>query len=382
MKIAFSVKTYVHKGGGQTYLRYLAEGLLNAGHQVDVFALSGPGDMPCSAFHKVRVGVCPRFLREYRLASRSAHLLRDADYDAIFGEQKLFYLDVVKPGGGVWHQYYDREIRSLEGNALAVLTRRLSLKERMSHRLEKMLYACPRLRHVIVNSHATARALLDEYEIGPERVHVIYDGVDMARFHPDQRRARRPEARKRLGLGESDYVLLLLANNFRLKGLRPLMRSMVPLMAGIGDRPVKLLAVGRKPRAYHLRLRARLGLTGNVQFHGWSAPDDFYAAADVLAHPTFHDPCATVCLEAMGCGLPVVTTQANGARELIQEGANGFVIDDALNVEALADRLLTLADDDLRHAMAPRARAAVQHLTPEHNVEQVLPILEAVARRS
>ena len=43
-----------------------------------------------------------------------------------------------------------------------------------------------------------------------------------------------------------------------------------------------------------------------------------YFAADFLVHPTFYDPCSLVVLEALACGLPVITTRANGASELLR----------------------------------------------------------------
>ena len=56
-------------------------------------------------------------------------------------------------------------------------------------------------------------------------------------------------------------------------------------------------------------------------------PKDCYFAADYLVHPTFYDPCSLVALEALACGLPVITTRYNGASELLTPPTDGIVID-------------------------------------------------------
>ena len=66
------------------------------------------------------------------------------------------------------------------------------------------------------------------------------------------------------------------------------------------------------------RLAHRLGVADRVRFAGYcSDMRNAYFAADFLVHPTFYDPCSHVVLEAMACGLPVITSRYNGASELL-----------------------------------------------------------------
>jgi len=100
---------------------------------------------------------------------------------------------------------------------------------------------------------------------------------------------------------------------------------------------VRLLACGGKREAAHGRQAERLGITGQVNFLGFV--DDIrscFAGADVFAFPTFYDPCSLVVLEAMRAGLPVITTRANGAAELITDGSEGFIIDSPWDTDAFA----------------------------------------------
>ena len=106
----------------------------------------------------------------------------------------------------------------------------------------------------------------------------------------------------------------------------------------------------------------------------------YYAAADVLVHPTFYDPCANVCLEAMAAGVPVLTTDWNGASELIHSGQEGFIYHNPADVAALSDALLAFSDRNRREAMRVKARKAVERLTPENHLARVEALLLDVVR--
>ncbi|HOX40033.1 MAG TPA: glycosyltransferase family 4 protein [Candidatus Brocadiia bacterium] len=380
--MAINVKYFSPRGGAQTYIAYLAGCLLDAGHEVDVFAMERDPAFRCSAFHKVAASAFPKLLRDYSFAAASAKALKDSDYDVIFADQKAFFVDVVRLGGGVWRQYMERELQSLKGYPLSFLSaakRRLSVKERLNLEIERRLYACPRLKRVIVNSACTKEALLKDYDLPPDNIRVVYNGVNLARYNPARRMELRGEARRALGLAEDDYVLLLLAMNFRLKGLLPLLEAVAKVRGEIAPRKVRLLAVGKKRAGFHAARARSLGLADSVQFLGpTKKPEECLAAADVLAHPTYHDPCANVCLEAMACGMPVVTTRANGASELIADGDSGYVIVHASEISALADRLAKLSDDGLRLRMGEAARRGVERLTPERNMKQVIEIFQEI----
>jgi UDP-glucose:(heptosyl)LPS alpha-1,3-glucosyltransferase len=128
---------------------------------------------------------------------------------------------------------------------------------------------------------------------------------------------------------------LFVAHDFALKGLAPLLQALAVLCRSPNVAP-ELLVAGRGPVLPFRRLARRLGIASQVHFLGATEVDaSFYARGNVLVHPTYHDPCALVCIEALFSGLPVVTTWANGAAPWVQQ-AGGQVVDDAEDVEALA----------------------------------------------
>src|SRR5262249_44622821 len=105
-------------------------------------------------------------------------------------------------------------------------------------------------------------------------------------------------------------------------------------------------------------------------------------AADFFVHPTFYDPCSHVVLEALACGLPVITTRYNGASELLQPPREGFVLDDPHDHERLAGAMARLLDPARRPACAPGARRARAPWTREHHYRSLLAsFAEAAVRK-
>jgi UDP-glucose:(heptosyl)LPS alpha-1,3-glucosyltransferase len=110
--------------------------------------------------------------------------------------------------------------------------------------------------------------------------------------------------------------------NYRLKGLTPLLNAFALTTR---EKPGRLVVVGHPKVARYERHAHKLGIADRVIFLGHRAdPKDCYFAADYLVHPTFYDPCSLVVLEALACGLPVITTQYNGVSELLTPPAEGL----------------------------------------------------------
>src|SRR5207245_404810 len=192
------------------------------------------------------------------------------------------------------------------------------------------------------------------YGIQPGDVRVIRSSIDPNRFAEADRPRRRMECRDRWGLRPDETVALFAAMNYRLKGLEPLLHAVRLLPAGHSFR---LLIVGdRRTRGYQRQAR-RLGVADRVRFVG-HCPDmrNAYFAADFLVHPTFYDPCSLVVLEALACGLPVITSRFNGAAELLTPPREGFVIDNPHDHRQLADCITQLLDSSRRTACARAAR--------------------------
>ena len=104
-----------------------------------------------------------------------------------------------------------------------------------------------------------------------------------------------------------------------------------------------------------------------------------YAAADVLAHPTWYDPCSRVVLEALCHGLPVVTTRFNGAAEVVGDGRNGVVIDSPRDVSALAAAMRQGLSERLRTASRADAPQMCERLSMHRHARELKAVYEMVS---
>ena len=110
-------------------------------------------------------------------------------------------------------------------------------------------------------------------------------------------------------------------------------------------------------------------------------PKDAYFAADFLAHPTFYDPCSLVALEALACGLPVVTTRYNGASERLGDPPAGAVVRDPHDAAGLAKTIEDVLHPAHRARLAARATAAAAAWTFEDHYRALVGVFEQVRDR-
>ena len=218
---------------------------------------------------------------------------------------------------------------------LARAAQRFSPFHRVMLLLERRLFTDPGLRRVIANSRQVQEEITRLYGVDPARLRVIYNGLDRQRFHPLPADAG-AALRHRLGAPADGALVLFVGSGFERKGLTYLLQA----FGSLKDKASHLWVVGKGHIASYRRAAERLGVADRVKFWGpvkEAAP--FYQAAAVLALPTLYDPCSNVVLEALACGLPAVTTAANGAAEFITPGANGAILARPDDVPALNQAL-------------------------------------------
>jgi UDP-glucose:(heptosyl)LPS alpha-1,3-glucosyltransferase len=204
--------------------------------------------------------------------------------------------------------------------------------------------------------------------------------VDGDRFAPGAVPGARAATRRGLGLSDGDYVGLLLASDPWLKGVGTALEALArPEVASL-DPAFRLVVAGRRADAAVLRRARRLGVEDRVRLAGpVDDPRPLYAAADVLVHPTFYDPCSLVCLEALAMGLPVVTTPQNGAWEAMGM-RGGIAVEDPADAQGVAVAVRVLADPRLRAETADDARYVARKTRLVTRLDQVLDVCRAAAR--
>ena len=220
----------------------------------------------------------------------------------------------------------------------------------------------------------------------PDKTEVVGNGVDLQRFHPVDKHA----ARLKLGLPATAQLLISVGGLVERKGMHRVIDCLPALLEHQPD--LHYLIVGSGGAEGDMRSAldaqvARLGLAERVHFLGAVAPDELkwpLSAADVFVLATRNEGWANVFLEAMACGLPVVTTDVGGNREVICRPELGSVVpfgDAAALQQALAhalahpwDRPAILAyarDNQWDKRVAQLVRAFTPLLAPEPIAEQV-----------
>jgi UDP-glucose:(heptosyl)LPS alpha-1,3-glucosyltransferase len=242
--------------------------------------------------------------------------------------------------------------------------------------LERRVYSDPKVSLVGVSQHTVD--LLAQY-FQRKDVHVIPNGVDTGQFSVSVRLARRREARARRGFRDVDFVLLLIGNDWRVKGVP----ANLAAMAASPALPLHLLVVGDDAVDPFREMAKRLGILDRCH---WEVPRsdviDLYATADLYVSPSREDSFGLPVAEAMACGLPVITSALAGVSSLIRNTVDGLVLRDPDDVPSLAQLFAQLHDDEaLRNRIGQAAAKAAQEWTWDHHAAEVWKLLNAAKAR-
>jgi sugar transferase (PEP-CTERM/EpsH1 system associated) len=192
----------------------------------------------------------------------------------------------------------------------------------------------------------------------PERIRVIYNGVDTERFFP--RPDKRPVLRTQLNLSEGQFVIGTVGRMVPIKDHPTLLRAM-ELVVNRGINAHALL-VGSGPELGRIQqlVAGSTKLKGRVTFLGDSdAVPGLLNAMDVFALPSISEGMANTLLEAMAAGLPVIATGVGGNLEVIEKHVSGWLFPPG-DAEALAALLILVANrEDLRQRYGVAARQRV-----------------------
>ncbi len=311
-----------------------------------------------------------------------ARALAGTQHDVSLGFDKTWGQDVLYPQGGLHAAsavHNRRKHASPLARRLAGAVKTLDLAHWSFTLLERKQYLGANRPLIVVNSQMVRDHFARYLGVSPQAVRVVRSAIDPDRFPEHDRPKRRVEWRKRQGLRPEETVALFAAMNPRLKGLEPLLHAvrLLPTAA-----PFRLLVVGDPRIDPYQHLARRLGIEHRVHFAGPCAEmRNAYFAADFLVHPTFYDPCSLVVLEALACGLPVITSRFNGAAELLHPPHEGHVVANPHEHARLAWAMAQLLDPGQRAGCAQAARKAAAAWTFEDHYRQLMQVFAEAAER-
>jgi UDP-glucose:(heptosyl)LPS alpha-1,3-glucosyltransferase len=241
--------------------------------------------------------------------------------------------------------------------------------------LEKKIYRNPQVSLAAVSSLVAQQ--LEKY-FQRKDVRVIRNGVDVEHFSPSRRLAIRSSARQQFSLSASDFTLLLIGNDWKKKGLDALLRA----LAEIRELPWKFIVVGNDERTPYDTLIRRYQMSPRVIFLAPSSDVlQFYAAADAYVGPSLEDAYGLPVLEAMACGLPVISSSRAGVSDIIEDRKNGLILRDPRDPEEIASALRTLiTESGLCRELGECATLTAQNHTWACNAQSTWEWLNEVAR--
>ncbi len=243
--------------------------------------------------------------------------------------------------------------------------------------LERRIYGRKQLPLVVV-SRKVAADLARHYGRS-ENLILVYNGVDSKTFQPKVRAELRGSARSSLQLAKNEFVLLLVGNDWKKKGLSCLLEAVATLQ----DSKFQAVVVGEDDAAPYQSVILRHRIESQVAFLPPRPDVEFYyAAADACVAPSLEDAFALPPLEAMACGLPVIVSRQAGVSEIITDGVDGLILEDPSDSGKLANLIRRIYEDEaLRQRLGKNAIQTARQYTWQRNAAEMREVFEQILSR-
>ncbi len=344
LKIALVRRKYSAFGGAERYLEDLSIHLSRAGHEVHIFSTRWPSpkDISSIIIHSVPM-VRGQGLLELLTFYRNVNQALSKDsFDIIQSSEKTNFQDLYHGDDGCHRQWLAQRRR------YEPVLRRIGVKINPFHwinlALEKRLFENSPTRYFIAISNRGREEIRTHYPQAGERIRVIYNGLDLK--SPDLTMERNHLPKKK------EKTILFVGSGYFRKGLFFLIKTLRHLQK---IEPVHLVVIGADNQNKVKQLAEKEKVTDLITLVGPTREiTPYYQAADVLVLPSIYEPFGNVCLEAMSYGLPVVTSEAAGAAEVIVPGKNGVVVKDPADIQRLAEAVaqaLLLDKEEVRQTL-------------------------------
>jgi UDP-glucose:(heptosyl)LPS alpha-1,3-glucosyltransferase len=388
-KIAIIVeRADVARGGAERSMFEVAQALSALGLCVDLLAARGQAaeenvrllcqDVPG---RRVPLSVFGRALRQ--------HLAR-TEYDIVHSVLPFDFADLYQPRGGTLAELILRNTATYRTPMVRLYKRLTAFTD---YRRAELLRAERRLCHgaegpmIGALSQYVARQLREHYDTDPGRIVLTLNGVKTGkRVDPTAADQLRTQILSALSLTQNDHPLLCLfvAQDFRRKGLAPLIRAMHSVGAARTERPVALIVVGADRSRGYRGLAQRLGVEKRVVFLGpVKDVQNVLSISDVGVLPTFCDAASRSILEALAAGKPVITTRFNGATDHFVHERHGLVLDGPEDIDGLAAALrhFSVIANVQRAAQAIAADKLVERISIQRVARDLVGVYDALREK-
>jgi len=345
-KIATIIPKYGLVGGAEQFAAELNTRLSsNDDYRFHVFANRWQSGSPDIAFHKIPIISFPKFLTTISFAWFVRRQLERSIFHLVHSHERIFAADIYTLHG-VPHRYWVHQVRK----------KRMSLYDTATAWVEKKLVYQGNCQKFIAVSDLTKSIFLEEYPLPPDRVIVIHPGVDLDPFALENKETLRRSIRGEWSIDVMEPLILFASMNFEIKGLDDILLSLARLK--VQNHKFKLIVAGKGNIKKYRKLGKEAGLSDRIIYTGQLSKEklnQLYLASDLYIMLSKFDTFGMVVLEAMAAGLQVVISSRVGAKDLVREGENGFVIDRPADHACTAEKIKALLNENIRRPMAAAA---------------------------
>ena len=226
----------------------------------------------------------------------------------------------------------------------------------------------------IAVSEGVRSNLISDFGMRSEKVQTIYNPIDLSRIN-----SLIPDSPEHPFFRDRKPIVIALGRLIPGKGFDILLKAFSRVISEIDAR---LLILGEGPqRAYLENMIRDLGVTGKVSLAGFQKnPYTFLAHSDIFVLSSQHEGLPMAILEAMACGIPVISTDCrSGPREILQNGQCGILVP-VNNETALADAITRLLKDrEQREEFSKRGKERMKDFTVNEIVRQYEDVICEVA---
>ena len=352
-RLLFVINRYFPYGGLQRDFLRMTDKCAQWGH--DVHALTGDwsGSRPQHLdVHIVNTNAMSNHRSNDRLAVELLNEVDEAEYDCIVGFNKIPGLNVYYAG--------DPCLASRLRTESPALIRALP-RYRALLRQEASVFSPDVNTRVMLIAHAEQEHFVAHYGTPKHRFELLPPGIDKQRLlGASISPSERVNFRRTIGISDDEVCLLFVGSNFYLKGVDRAIIALAHLPSELRAR-TRLVVVGRNDPKRFLKLARSWRVSDRVIFTGpRSDVAAFYHSASwnghgLLIHPARRENTGTTILEAMVCGLPVLTTAACGYAGRVEQAEAGLVVPEPFDQSALDDGLAHMFGSSLRASWGANA---------------------------
>lgn len=375
MRLAFCIFKHFPFGGIQRDMLKMVWECLKRGHGVRIYVIRWLDENAPPAgveFYPAPVWAVSNHRLYEKFAAWVQRDLKRRPVDLVVGMNKMPGLDVYYAGDTC---YQEKAVTQ------RTFLHRLLPRHRSLLRAEQAVFDAGGSAEILTLADAQAPAYRRFYNTQPERFHPLPPGIERDRAAPQDKEAVRRRTRAKLGLGETDRLLLFVGSGFATKGLDRLLRGLKALPSAVLE-GTWLYVLGQDQAAPFERMAARLGVGDRVRFMG-GRPDvpAFLFAADGLALPAYNETAGMAILEALIAGTPALVTENCGYAHYVKDFDAGLVTPLPYDQAVFNVQLLELITGNSRQRWAQNGAALAADETIHQMAAVAVDLFERFAAR-